>query len=196
MIPLPPFSTGLLTKAVTWEQANNVSARFPTIVRTRLDSVLNANIINAGATACETIVRRKIKNQQIPLPAHTRRIQAPQNQINDDIAVPEQGCEKTPNACDTPGFQLRSDHAITRDDRDFLKLEMKRNNLRMIQTPLNVLRGWRGNCDIKVLLCDCHDSEPTPEDIAEVTDYVVAYACKGNETLATERDTITAIVNR
>lgn len=90
MIPLPPFSTGLLTKAVTWEQANNVSARFPTIVRTRLDSVLNANIINAGATACETIVRRKIKNQQIPLPAHTRRIQAPQNQINDDIAVPEQ----------------------------------------------------------------------------------------------------------
>ena len=22
---------------------------------------------------------------------------------------------------------------------------------------------------------DCHDSEPTPEDIAEVTDYVVAY---------------------
>lgn len=66
----------------------------------------------------------------------------------------------------------------------------------MIQTPLNVLRGWRGNCDIKVLLYDCHDSEPTPEDIAEVTDYVVAYACKGNETLATERDTITAIVNR
>ena len=89
------------------------------------------------------------------------------------------GYEKTPNACDTPGFQLRSDHAITRDDRDFLKLEMKRNNLRMIQTPLNVLRGWRGNCDIKVLLYDCHDSEPTPEDIAEVTDYVVACACKG-----------------
>ena len=106
------------------------------------------------------------------------------------------GYEKTPNACDTPEFQLRSDHAITRDDRDFLKLEMKRNNLRMIQTPLNVLRGWRGNCDIKVLLYDCHDSEPTPEDIAEVTDYVVAYACKGNETLATERDTITAIVHR
>ena len=82
------------------------------------------------------------------------------------------GYEKTPNACDTPGFQLRSDHAITRDDRDFLKLEMKRNNLRMIQTPLNVLRGWRGNCDIKVLLYDCHDSEPTPEDIAEVTDLI------------------------
>ena len=106
------------------------------------------------------------------------------------------GYEATPNACDTPGFQLRSDHAISRDDRDFLKLEMKRNNLRMIQTPLHVLRGWRGNCDIKVLLYDCHEGQPTPEDIAEVTDYVVAYACKGNETLATERDTLRGIIAR
>ena len=106
------------------------------------------------------------------------------------------GYEATKNKCDTPGFKLRSDHAITRDDRDFLKLEMKRNSLRMIQTPLNALRGWRGNCDIKILLYDCHEGEPTPEDIAEVTDYVVAYACKGNETLAVERETLKTIIMR
>ena len=106
------------------------------------------------------------------------------------------GYEDTPNACDTPGFQQRSRHAITRDNRDFLKLEMKRNNLRMIQTPINVLKGWRGNCDIKVLLYDCHDGEPTPEDIAEVTDYIVACACKGNETSAVERETLKNIITR
>ena len=67
----------------------------------------------------------------------------------------------------------------------------------LIQTPLHALRGWRGNCDIKVLLCDCHEGQPTPEDISEVTDYyVVACACKGNETLATERDTLRGIVAR
>ena len=70
------------------------------------------------------------------------------------------GYEATKNKCDTPGFKLRSDHAITRDDRDFLKLEMKRNSLRMIQTPLHALRGWRGNCDINILLYDCHEGEP------------------------------------
>ena len=46
----------------------------------------------------------------------------------------------------------------------------------MMQTPLHALRGWRGNCDIKILLCDCHEGEPTPEeDIAEavVADCVV-----------------------
>ena len=106
------------------------------------------------------------------------------------------GYEATPNKCDTPGFQLRSHHSITRDDRDFLRLEMKRNSLRMIQTPLHALRGWRGNCDIKILLYDCHEGEPTPEDIAEVTDYVVAYACKGNETLAVERETLKTIIMR
>ena len=106
------------------------------------------------------------------------------------------GHETNKNACDTPGFQLRSHNALVRDERDFLKLEMKRNSLRMIQTPITALRGWRGNCDIKILLYDCRDGEPSPEDIAEVTDYVVAYACKGNETLSIERETMRDIIMR
>lgn len=62
------------------------------------------------------------------------------------------GDETTPNKCDTPGFPLRSEPAITQDDRNFLRLEMPRNHLRFHQTPLFVIRGWRGNCDIKLLL--------------------------------------------
>ena len=100
------------------------------------------------------------------------------------------GDEQTPNQCDTPGFQPRRSAAIVRDDRDFLKLEMPRDNLRMHQTPLNVIRGWRGNCDLKVLLYSSATGVPDPEEISKVTDYVVAYACKGNETLKVERETL------
>lgn len=100
------------------------------------------------------------------------------------------GNETTPNMCDTPGFQLRNEPAIVRDDRNFLKLEMPRNDLRIHQTPLFVIRGWRGNCDLKVLIYSSPDGVPHPEEISEVTDYVCAYCCKGNETTAVERETL------
>lgn len=100
------------------------------------------------------------------------------------------GEELTPNECDTPGFQPRDRPSIVRDERNFLKLEMPRNNLRMHQTPLHVLRGWRGNCDLKVLLYASPDGNPDPEEISRVTDYIVGYCCKGNETLAIERETL------
>jgi hypothetical protein len=98
------------------------------------------------------------------------------------------GDEATVNKCDTPGFALRSAAAITRDQRDFLKLDLPRNNLRLHQTPLHVLRGWRGNCDVKILLYNSQTSNPDLEEIAQVSDYVVAYACKGSETLKVERE--------
>jgi len=100
------------------------------------------------------------------------------------------GDEQTKDQCDTPGFQLREKPAIVMDDRQFLKLEMPRNHLRLVQTPLHVLRSWRGNCDIKILLYRSASGQPDPEEIANVTDYVVAYACKGNETIAVERETL------
>ena len=100
------------------------------------------------------------------------------------------GEEKTPDQCDTPGFSPRSIPAIVRDERNFLKLEMPRNNVRLHQTSLSLLRGWRGNCDIKILIYSSPDGQPDPEDIAAVTDYVVAYCCKGNETLAVEKETL------
>jgi hypothetical protein len=98
------------------------------------------------------------------------------------------GDEFNDGMCDTPGFKLRQEAKITRDERNFLKLEMKRNHLRLIQTPLHVLRAWRGNCDVKVLLYSSSSGEPNPEEIVNVTDYVVAYACKGNERIAVERE--------
>lgn len=98
------------------------------------------------------------------------------------------GDEETPNKCDTPGFPLREEPAITRDNRNFLRLEMPRNNIRLNQTPYHVLRGWRANCDIKILLYSSRVNDPDLVEIAMVSDYVVAYACKGSETLKIERE--------
>lgn len=99
------------------------------------------------------------------------------------------GDEATANKCDTPGFQVRQEPAITRDDRNFLRLEMPRNNIRLNQTPLYVLRGWRANCDIKILLYRSRVDDPSLdlEEIAQVSDYIVAYACKGSETLKVQK---------
>ena len=89
---------------------------------------------------------------------------------------------------DTPGFTLRNEPAIVRDHRGFFKLEMARNHLRMVQAPLSILRGWRGNCDFRILLYSSADGRPDAEEISTVTDYVIGYQCKGNETLKTERE--------
>jgi hypothetical protein len=37
------------------------------------------------------------------------------------------------------------------------------------------------------LLYECDPFSPDPSEIARVTDYVVAYACKGNSTLTREK---------
>lgn len=98
------------------------------------------------------------------------------------------GTEVNKNMSDTPGFTLRNEPAIVRDHRGFFKLEMARNHLRMVQAPLSILRGWRGNCDFRILLYSSADGRPDAEEISTVTDYVIGYQCKGNETLKTERE--------
>jgi hypothetical protein len=47
---------------------------------------------------------------------------------------------------------------------------------------MDTLQSWRGNCDVQILTYNCDPSEPDISEIARVTDYVVAYSCKGNAT--------------
>ena len=98
------------------------------------------------------------------------------------------GRENTPGACDTPGFPLCNEPSIHLDCRNSLKLHMPRNNTRVNQTSMDALQSWRGNCDVQILMCDCDLKHPRFEELARVTDYVVAYACKGNVTLKQERE--------
>lgn len=98
------------------------------------------------------------------------------------------GCgeEITTGQCDTPGFPLSDCVKVEHDHRHTQKLYMPRNHRRLHQTSTVMLQSWRGNCDVQILIYDCSPKAPNVSEIARVTDYVVAYSCKGNATLKEE----------
>ena len=96
--------------------------------------------------------------------------------------------------CDTPGFPLRSAPQLVRDLRGFDRLELPRNNSRTVTTSKWLVQGWRANCDLQVLLYECDPLYPNPDEVARVTDYIVAYACKGTETLVEEMKQMKALI--
>ena len=73
---------------------------------------------------------------------------------------------------------------------------MERNHQRMVQSSMDILRSWRANCDLQILLYKSDPLRPDPAEIAKITDYIVAYACKGNATMATERKQVSEIIMR
>jgi len=83
---------------------------------------------------------------------------------------------------------------LVRDLRGFDRLELPRNNRRIVTTSKWLVQGWRANCDIQVLLYDCDPLHPNPDEIARVTDYIVAYTCKGNETIVEEMKQMKALI--
>ena len=71
---------------------------------------------------------------------------------------------------------------------------MPRNHNRLNQTSMDLLQSWRGNCDAQVLVYDCDPKKPNIAEIARVTDYVVAYSCKGNCTFKEEREQMQKLI--
>jgi hypothetical protein len=104
------------------------------------------------------------------------------------------GQEKTAGQCDTPGFKVQDTPTVQVDHRHSLKLNMKRNHSRVHQTSMDVLQSWRANCDVQILVYSSDPEHPDADDIARVTDYVVGYACKGNNALKEEREQSKQIV--
>jgi hypothetical protein len=104
------------------------------------------------------------------------------------------GTEATAGEADTPGFELRDGPAIVSDKRGFQRLEVTRNHDRVVQSSLDMLRSWRGNCDFQIMIYDCDPNTPDPSEIARVTDYVVAYACKGNQRLLDEKKQLKSLI--
>ena len=104
------------------------------------------------------------------------------------------GVEVTPNMCDTPGFPLRIEPKLVRDLRGFDRLELPRNNKRIVTTSKPLVQSWRANCDIQIFLYEGNPAHPSPEEIARVTDYIVAYCCKGNESLIEEMKQMKALI--
>lgn len=100
------------------------------------------------------------------------------------------GIEQTVNSCDTPGFKLCDNTSISTDRNGLKRLMLKRNMTRMVQSSTKVLQSWRGNCDVQLIIYSSHPDNPDLDEISKVTDYVVAYACKGNSTHTAERQSI------
>ena len=98
------------------------------------------------------------------------------------------GFEKTRGKCDTPGFPECNEPTIVME-RKTKKLRMPRNNRRIVQSSIDLLRSWRGNCDIQILIYDSAPSNFDVKEISRVTDYIVGYTCKGGTTLKEERET-------
>ena len=106
------------------------------------------------------------------------------------------GIEFSAGSGRTPEFVTREKPVIVRDLRGFNRLDMARDkrDTRTVQSSLWLAQGWRANCDIQILLYESNPDFPDPCDIAKVTDYVVSYACKGNESLSEERNQIAALI--
>ena len=83
---------------------------------------------------------------------------------------------------------------IVKDIRGFRRLELPRNNNRLSQSSTFLVQSWRANCDIQILLYETDPLHPDPSEIAKATDYIVAYACKGVETLHQERNQMISLI--
>jgi hypothetical protein len=100
------------------------------------------------------------------------------------------------NSCATPGWKICENDLIQKDDRGFKKIVLKRNHTRILQTSLFCLQAWRANCDVSIMIYDSDPSCPDLNEIAEVTDYVVSYACKGNAAYKIEKKQIQDFTTR
>ena len=89
---------------------------------------------------------------------------------------------------DTPGFVIRDVPCVVNEHQRCLKLQMPRNHARVNQTSLDLIQTWRGNCDIQIMIYESNPDNFNLREISKVTDYTVAYSCKGNATLREEID--------
>ena len=74
------------------------------------------------------------------------------------------GEEATADKCDTPGFDNISTPQVV-VEKKILKLKMDRNHSRINQTSLDMLKSWRGNCDIQILIYKSDPDKPIIVDV-------------------------------
>lgn len=108
------------------------------------------------------------------------------------------GIERTPGRADTPGFRSQPRVSIIRDPRGHKRFSMPRPARKekdtLIQTSIYLSQSWRANCDFQIMYYESGHVHPSAEDIARVTDYIVAYACKGIESIEQEKQQIKGLI--
>ena len=96
---------------------------------------------------------------------------------------------------DTPGMDLRDETQLVKDKKDIYHFRMKRtHSKRAVQHSRTLLKGWRANCDIKLLLYFSNPDLPDIGEIEDVCKYVVAYTGKRNHTSHQEKTAIQDLI--
>ena len=107
------------------------------------------------------------------------------------------GTETEFGKADTPGMPLITQPTIVKDSKGISHFRMKRTkSSRVVQHSRTLLRSWRANCDIKLLLYFSDPNLPDIGEIEEVCRYVVAYTAKKHTTARTEKDAIQNLIMR
>jgi hypothetical protein len=79
--------------------------------------------------------------------------------------------------------------------KGILHFRMKRTkSVRVVQHSRTLLKGWRANCDIKLLLYSLIPHSPGISEIEDVSRYVVSYMGKRHNTSQAEIDAIQNII--
>jgi hypothetical protein len=109
----------------------------------------------------------------------------------------EYGKETEYGKADTDGRERLDTSVIAVDRRGIEHFRLIRTKSRkVVQHSKTLLQGWRGNCDVQLLIYRSHPDKPDITEIENVCKYVVAYASKKNHTSKNEREAIQNIIER
>jgi hypothetical protein len=92
-------------------------------------------------------------------------------------------------------MDIRDESAIVRDKKGIMQFQMKRTqSKRAVQHSRTLLKAWRANCDIKLLLYFSNPDFPDIGEIEDVCRYVVSYTGKRNHTSKQEKTAIQELI--
>jgi hypothetical protein len=96
---------------------------------------------------------------------------------------------------DTQGLPRTKRSKIFIDRKGIFHFRMRRmKSVRVVQHSRTLLRGWRANCNIKLLLYYSNPNCPDISEIEDVSRYVVSYTGKRHNTSQAEIDAIQIII--
>ena len=105
------------------------------------------------------------------------------------------GTESEFGKVDTPGMDLMQNAKIQIDRKGIAHFRMRRtHSVRLVQHSKYLLKAWRANSDVKLLLYFSDPSCPDLREIEDVCRYVVAYTGKRHKTSQDEKEAIQKII--
>ncbi len=96
---------------------------------------------------------------------------------------------------DTPGMELIQHAKIQQDKKGITHFKMRRTkSVRLDKHSKFILKAWRANCDVKLLLYFSDPMSPDLREIEDVCHYFVAYTSKRHNTSQDKKEAIQNII--